>query len=180
MRREQTHLSPRRILGYAAEYPHLESFLQGYLVHCLADRIELGPLFYRRLPFRFLRPRLPRRHLAVLLELYYLERRRIPLRLSATHNEVLGELGLSESASVRYAQLVEQYLTSSSPSRLSDLPRLVGLETDARVEKYLAAVESLQRNRLLKRALFLGIRAGRIEERIVSRVASSYHSLTSS
>jgi hypothetical protein len=175
LRRERTHLSARRILGYVDSYPHLESFLRGYLVHCLADRIELGPLFYRHLPFRFLKRRLSQRHLAVLLELYCLERRRVQCSLSGTHNEVLDELGLSEPVSARYAQFVGQYVTPSSASRLADLAHLLGLENDARVEAYLDAAESLQRNRLLKRVLFRGIRAGRIDEQIVSRVALRYH-----
>ena len=93
MRRAQTHLSAQQIIELGQRYPHLGSFLQGYLVHCLADQMDLGRVFFRHLPFCLLKGTLTQRHLAVLLELYYLEHQVVNPTLSGTHNEVLGELG---------------------------------------------------------------------------------------
>ena len=52
--RHQTHISHQAIVVLIAQYPHLKSFLQGYLVHCLSDEIPLGEIFYQHLPFSIL------------------------------------------------------------------------------------------------------------------------------
>ena len=44
LRRDQTHLSSKVILDDIIRYPHLKSFLQGYLVHCLTDEVKLKDL----------------------------------------------------------------------------------------------------------------------------------------
>jgi hypothetical protein len=46
------------------------------------------------------------------------------------------------------------------------------MENDARIEKYVAAGESFRRNWLLRNALFLGIRAGRISDHIAARTGA--------
>jgi hypothetical protein len=174
MRRAQTHLPAQRIGEYADRYPHLESFLQGYLVHCLADQVELGRLFFRYLPFSLLKRTLTQRHLAVLLELYYLERETAQPALSGTHNEVLSELGLSESVSEQFRQAMEQVALPTLQRDPLAMARVMGLERDSRVEKYAAAARRFQKSRLLKQALFLGIRAGKIDRQVVSRVSALY------
>jgi hypothetical protein len=113
--------------------------------------------------------------MAVILELYYFENERINIKLSGSHNEVLSELGLSETQSAKLSQSISQYATSSSfESRITDLSRLLGLEKDSRIEKYMAAAKSFQKNWFLKAGLFFGIRTSKISEQIVSMVASLY------
>jgi hypothetical protein len=174
MRRAQTHLPAQRIAEYVERYPHLDSFLQGYLVHCLADQVDLGRVFSPHLPFSVLKGMLTQRRLAVLLELYYLERQPVNPPLSGTHNEVLGELGLSEAVSERFAQASKQFATASSLADPLALARLMGLENDSRLDQYAAAARSFQKSRLLRRGLFLSIRAGKIDEQIVSWVVALY------
>jgi hypothetical protein len=175
MRRKQTHVSPRRILNWMEPYPHLVSFLQGYLVHCLADQIDLVQLFTRRLPLAAFKGRLTHHHCAILLELFCIERRPVRCDLSGMHNEVLDELGLSEQVSARFAQFAGKYARSAyETGRLSVTP-VPGLEADdPRIARYVAAIEAFQRRRALKKALFLGIRAGGVLRRIVVRVSDAY------
>jgi hypothetical protein len=44
-----------------------------------------------------------RQRIAAILELYYFENERVNIKLSGSHNEVLSELGLSESLSTKLA-----------------------------------------------------------------------------
>lgn len=174
MRRWQTHRPTQEIVGWLDRYPHLGSFVQGYLVHCLTDHIDLARIFYRRLPFSVLKGWLTHHHLAVLLEFYYLETQATGQQLSGTHNEVLSELGVSPSLTARFARSIQPYVRSASLSDLSGLVGLLGLENDSRVERYAAAARQFQQSRVLKNILFLGIRAGKIGEQIVSRVTALY------
>jgi hypothetical protein len=174
MRRQQTHLSAQAIVAWLDRYPHLGSFVKGYLVHCLTDYVDLARIFYRRLPFSVLKHTLTNRHLAVLLELFYRETQPASWPLSGTHNEVLDELGLSQAISARFARFAEQYARSTSRSSLWDMTRMLGLEHDSRIEKYVSAGKRFQSSGLLKNALFLGIRAGKIDAQIVSRVSALY------
>ena len=174
MRRQQTHLPAREILAWLDRYPHLGSFIKGYLVHCLADQVNLSRIFCRRLPFSVLKNRFTHQHLAVLLELFYLETQPASRPLSGTHNEVLDELGLSQATSARFARSAKQYARSASRSSLWDMTQMLGLEHDSRMDKYLLAAKRFQSSGLLKNALFLGIRAGKIDAQIVSRTSALY------
>jgi hypothetical protein len=173
MQRQQTHFPSRRIVEFISQYPHLKSFLQGYLVHCLSDEIDLGQVFFQHFPFSVLKSQMSRQQIAAILELFYFENEKVNKHISGTHNEILNELGLSEPVSMKFSQSLNQYAASSSPeSRLLDLFQLLGLENDSRIEKYMTAAKSFQKNWLLKNALYLGIRTGKISEQIVLMVTS--------
>jgi hypothetical protein len=174
MRRQQTHLSAGAIVAWLDRYPHLDSFIKGYLVHCLTDYIDLTRIFYRRLPFSMLKNTLTHQHLAVLLELFYIERQPASWPLSGTHNEVLDELGLSQAISARFARSAKQYALSTSRSSLWHMAQMLGLEHDSRIEKYVSAGKRFQSSRLLKNALFLGIRAAKIDVQIAFKVSTLY------
>ena len=175
MQREQTHIPSQRIIGFISQYPHLKSFLQGYLVHCLTDEIELGQILFQRFPFSIIKRKMSRQRMAVILELYYFEYERLNKIPAGSHNEVLNELGLNESLSTNFSESISQYAISSSPeARLAGLFELLGLENDSRIERYMAAARSFQKNWLLRYVLFLGIRRGKISEQIISRVGSHY------
>ena len=154
MPRAQTHIPGTQIVAFMNRYPHLESFVQGYLVHCLADEVHLG------------------RYMAVLLELYFLERHPISPKLAGTHNEFLAELGLSAPVSARFGEAAQAYVELTGEPDPLILARLVGMEGDPRLEAYAEAARWFQSRDLLKKALFLGIRAGRVGERIAARVAA--------
>lgn len=172
MQRQQTHLPSRKIVEFISQYPHLKSFLQGYLVHCLSDEIDLGEIFFQHFPFSILRSRMSRQQIAAILELFYFENEKVNVQMSGIYNEVLTKLDLSETISTKFSRSINQYTTSSSPeSRLSELLQLLSLENDSRIEKYMKAAKGFQKNQLLKNVLFVGIRAGKISDEIVSKVS---------
>lgn len=173
MRRHQTHLPAQTIMELIPQYPHLESFVQGYLIHCLTDEIELETLLYAHLPFSLLKRRLSRQHLVAILEFFYLEHENVNLEIANPYNAVLGGLGIHESDCTRFANGVNRYITHASfDASIAELAQLFGLEDDHRIEKYVGAARSFQQKRLLKRALFLGIRASRITEILASQVST--------
>jgi hypothetical protein len=173
IQRHQTHISHQEIGEFIAQYPHLKSFLQGYLIHCLSDEIPLEEVFYQHFPFSILKGKLSWRHLAVILEFFYLENAKIKKEVSGSYNEVLNRLGLSESDCAKYTRFVRQYMASASfNASIADLTRLLGLENDKRIDKYVSTAEKFQKNWLLKNILVLGIQAGKIDEKLVFRVSS--------
>lgn len=178
IQREQTHPPPRRILEFASQYPQLKSFLQGYLVHCLSDEIDLGEIFFRHFPFSLLKGKMSRQQLTILLELFYSENEKVKVHVSGAHNEVLTELGLSERTSKKFSQSINHYVASSSPeSRFIDLLQILGLENDSRVEKYVKAIQGFQKNWFLKNILFLALRTAGINQEIVSKVTFLFSSV---
>jgi hypothetical protein len=116
-----------------------------------------------------------RSNLAVILEFFYYENESVNPDISGSHNEFLENLGITKTLSEKFSKSITQYSeTSSSEARLLNSIRLMGLENDSRVEKYIAAARSFQKNQLLKNSMFFGIKTGKISEQIVSTVASRY------
>jgi hypothetical protein len=175
MQRQQTHLPSQQIISLFSQYPFLKSFLQGYLIHCLSDEVELGQIFFKHFPFSVLKSKLSRQRIAVILEIFYFEKENVIPTISSAHNEVLSNLGISRELSEKFSKSISRYATHSSPeSRLSELFELLGLENDSRIEKYRNAAISFQKNWFLKNGLFFGIKTGKIGEQIVSSVVMLY------
>ena len=173
IQRSQTHLSSQRIAELVRSYPHQSSFLQGYLVHCLADEINLSEIFFRHFPFIFLKSKLSRQQTAVILELYYLENEQIDQEIRGGNNEVLADIGLQAADCERFSEFIEQYMQSKTmDARIQGLVQLLGLENDSRIERYLSAAKRFQKHWLMKRIMFIGIRSGKISEEITFRVSS--------
>jgi hypothetical protein len=172
IKRERTHLSPQTIFELSCKYPHLKSFLQGYLIHCLSDEIELRAVALHHFPFSLFKGSLYHQRVAVLLELSYLEKEKLRIDVAGSYNEVLAELGLSEAAVEKFSQFIRDYIVSPSyEARVSALFQLLGRKNDSRVEKYMRAAKGVQKNRVLRNVLFLALRTGKVSEEIVARVA---------
>ena len=168
MQRFKTHLPAQQILGLIARYPQMTSFLQGYLVHCLADEVDLGEIFFQHLPFSLFKNKMTRQHMAISLELYHFENERVDRQVSGTYNEVLSELGLSETICANFAKAINLYsAATSNETRVLELFEILGLENDSRIQKYWAAAQTFQKNPFLISAVFFGMRTGKISEEIV-------------
>lgn len=173
--RQQTHIPLEKIIGFISQYPHLKSFLQGYLLHCLSDEIELGQVFFKHFPFSILKSKLSRHRMSIILDLYYFENERVNKNLSGTHNEILSELGLSEMQSAKFSQSISQYVMASSfDERVTYLVRLLDAENNSQIDKYMAAIKKINQNWLIKNSFFRGIGRGKISEQIVSLTAELY------
>jgi hypothetical protein len=180
VQRQHTHIPPQRVIDFISRYPNLKSFLQGYLVHCLSDEVDLKSIFFQHFPFSILKSKLSYQHVAVLLELFCLANEKVNTPLSGAHNAVLTELGLDEAVSARLSYSINHYIIAlPAEARLSELFRLLGPQNDRRVERYAKVAVGFQQNWLLRNALFLGIRRGKIDEKIVSEVKSLLSTLQS-
>ena len=173
MRRSQTHISSEMILEYIGQYPQLKSFLQGYLVHCITDEIDLPQIIQQKFPFYLLKKELSTQQCSVILELFNIEREK-PIRksLSGRYNPILNELGISEKQVAIFAQEINQYITSPSFAALITLFQNLGLTSDGRTEKYRAAGLRFQRKWFQRNLIFFGLQAGKANKEIISKVKS--------
>jgi len=153
MRRNVTHLPDEEIMGWFVRYPDRESFIQGYRVHCLLDRINtvqvIGGKFPLNLVSRIRRKPFSSQQMAVIVELYYQKTAPQGVTLNGSHNAILDELGVSAEQSEVYASALGDYLAAPSfETAMIVFPRL-GVIEDSRVEKYVSAYRGIQNNRLL-------------------------------
>jgi len=176
--RDQTHISRTQIQKYRTAYPHLESFLRGFEVHCLIDEINIVRLARSAFPFNLLklvfRRNFSQQQIAVLAELYFMETTRMDWNISETHNEVLTDLGITPSQTVTFLNAMKEYLPAPSIATALSCFQKIGLLRGSRPEIYLQAYRSIDRNRLLKKFLLMGIKNAGIDQYAVSYVRSTY------
>ena len=177
--RNQTHITTEKICEYMVQYPNLRSFLQGYLVHCLTDQIDLASILYHCFPLNLLKGKLSPKHLVVLLEFFYLENVTLNKKLSGRYNAVLEEMGVNETHVQTFVQVVTKYLSSPSLVTGISLVQQLGILDDSRIEEYFAAAERFQKSWIQKNLLFLSLRIGKISEQITSSVIAMLPSMQS-
>ena len=152
------------------QHPNLRAFLQGYLVHCLTDEIDLESMLYRRFPFNLLKGKLSSKQVAALLELFYLESVTLEKKLSGGYNVILQDLGIDEAHVETFVQAATQYLSSPSLASGISLAQQLGMLDDNRVAQYLTAAEQFQKRWIQKKVLLFSLRAGKISKQIVASV----------
>lgn len=170
IRRNQTHIPASKICAYMEQYPNLRAFLQGYLVHCLTDEVDLETMLYRQFPLNLLKGKLTARQIVVLLELFYLENVTLEKKVSGDHNAVLAELGIDKAVVETAAQAITRYLSSPSWVSSVSLAQELGMLGDSRIDKYLTAAEQFQTRRIWKKLLFLGLHRVKITDQVVAAV----------
>jgi len=89
MSRYQTHISSDEILDYLHRYLQLKSFLQGYLVHCLADQLEMPELMQQKFPLSWQKDKLTSRQCTVILELFNVLRTKPPEKYSDANKSII-------------------------------------------------------------------------------------------
>lgn len=174
MPRSATHIPFERIRAYFSLYPQLDSFISGYLVHCLLDDIDLNKVYARRLAFRLVQKRFPAQFSPVLLEFYYLDQPPIQVSLSGVCNEILGELGVRPEQTAAFAAYLETFLAAPSFESAAVVLENLGLSGDQRIAKYLGIAKTIQKNRLLKQLLFAGMNFPELNDLFVNYVLSTY------
>lgn len=174
MHRSQTHLPSEKILSYIAQYPDLKPFLQGYLVHCLTDELDLASIFASKFPFYLFKKKLTAQHYPVILELFYIEHNNNKVyTISGRYNPMLEALGITTDQSQDYCRLVGEYLAKPSFEAAIGLIQNLGKINNQRIDRYLASAKHFQANRVLKGLMFLGIRIGKIHTQLVEAVLSA-------
>ncbi len=168
MRRKTTHLPDEEIVTWFARYPDLESFIQGYRVHCMLDQIDtvqvVGNAFPLSLLPSLLRRRFRSQQMAVVIELYYHKIYPQGLVLSGGHNQILEDLGIRAEQTAAYASANADYFACPSYETVAASFVRLGIIDDARIEKYVRGYRSIQGNRLLRWALMTSAKNARLEQ----------------
>ncbi len=167
MRRKMTHLHPEEIQGWAAQYPHLRSFILGYRVHCLLDDILLAEVVGRAFPLNLVqwlsRQRLAYQHFAVLTELYFLQSPPVKQPISGEYNEIIACLGVSREHAAAYACAMQEYIASPTFETAMRAFQKLGLVNDDRIDRYLGAARSINNNLVLQKFLVASVRNSGLE-----------------
>ena len=134
MRRAQTHISAEKVAAYLARYPHLRSFVLGYLVHILSEectaQLGLDEAILRRFPLCLVRRRLPAQFMTVLYEWHCYESESRSYRVSAEGNEMLADLGIDGTTVAAFAQDVNAFLdVGYARGRSSRSPQVCAVRT---------------------------------------------------
>lgn len=145
--RALTHLTPEKILAFRASHPELESFIQGYLVHCLADEVELWALLEKRWYLRPFIRRLPLKLAPVILESYLVENNPIRVSISGQPNPMLWALGVDEFAIQPFCALVDRLITQPGFESVLHLFRSLG-EGRPNLQRIINTAEKYHRYRV--------------------------------
>jgi hypothetical protein len=155
-------------------HPALKSFLQGYLVHCMTDQLDLVSILNKQFPFFLFKRKLTSQHYPMILELFYLEQKiHVTYTVSGRHNPMLDVLGITPEQSQMYYQLISKYLANPSFEAAIMLIQNLGNISNQRIDHYLASARKFQANQVLKSLMFLGIRIAKIHTRIVEEILSA-------
>ncbi|HEY9076012.1 MAG TPA: zinc dependent phospholipase C family protein [Anaerolineaceae bacterium] len=166
LRRETTHLPLEQLQEWISRYPDQSSFLTGYLVHCLVDKIDGARLLLKAFPLVLFKPLLKNKfslHLAhVVIELFLIQTEALPCQLDMVYLPDLTHPPIPEALVNSYFTASHAYLASPSIETGLRLFKSFGLLEDSRLEKYLKAYHALQENRLMQAILFWSVRNARI------------------
>jgi hypothetical protein len=167
VRREETHLSPEKILGFLEKYPHLKSFIQGYLVHCLTDSVEPRALLNKKVILRPFLQHASIHFIATIIEAFYMENYPIQKPVSGKANEMLHDSGIRAEHLEKEVVLIKSYL--EKPDMETNLA-YVKSGANRGLLTHFKELESIQNNPLVKPFWFgLGDFHG-LNQQIVSQV----------
>jgi len=168
MRRETTHLPDETLRAWLEAHPAWTSFIQGYRVHCLLDRIDAAEALLNAFPMRWLRGawgrQLTPHQVTVVIELYYQLRAPRGLELRGAHNPILESLGVQAGQSEAFVSALAVYLRQPSFQNAAKTFALLGIIEDTRLEKYLKAYRGLRRNPLRLAVLAGSAHNARLEQ----------------
>jgi len=137
MSRKHTHFSEEKILRLMIKYPEQKDFLQGYLVHCIADKLDLRQIIRKRFPFSLVKRRITKNNSTLILEFFNVEiLKQFKESLSGGNNPVFSELGIGAQEINKYSTIIDKYLNSLSSESSFLLYQKLGFEQDRKLEKY--------------------------------------------
>jgi hypothetical protein len=166
IRRHKTHLPAAQIMALRQRYPHLESFLLGYLVHCEIDLIDLTGVLFTNSPLRLLGSLRQLQLAGILMENHYLQHVSISPPLSFESNEVLQEMGISAFHVHQFAQSAAKFL--ADPSLQAEFKALSheGQHQKTKTRIYLRLIQAFESSPRLWNILFQGIPAAQAGEKL--------------
>ena len=172
MERSQTHLSAESILAYMNKYPELDSFIKGYLIHCLTDLVDLHALLNQRILVRPILQSSPYQFVPVMLESYFIEYTKLDIQLLARPNNVLTDLKINAEHISIFSTLIKPFVTNPSFESALEFLKTLG-HNNPRIEKYVNAARSFDGNILLKSVLFMLSNIPKLKQQVVSEIRST-------
>jgi hypothetical protein len=176
MRRDHTHLTQEYLRHLSEKYPHLNSFLLGYQVHCLIDEIDVSKLVSAAFPLNLLRhvirKNFSQQQMTMLVEMYYLQFA-IPSReLACDHNGILADLGITPEQTRGFCEAIQEYADSRSLDMAIPIFQKIGMFESARLEKYMNIFQTMKNKNLMKAVLMSSVRNARIDQQVINHVMS--------
>lgn len=172
MRRDQTHLSSERILQYINKYPELDSFIKGYLVHCLTDFVDLQALLNQRILFRPILQSFPHQFVPVMLESYFIEHTKLDIQLLAKPNNMLNDLKINNEHISIFSTMIKPLVTNPSFQNALEFLKTLG-HSNPRIEEYSNAARNFDGNILLKSVLFTLSNIPKLKQQVISEIRST-------
>lgn len=174
-----THRSDEEIAGWQAQFTACASFLTGYRVHCLLDRVDIVQVVGCAFPLNLL-ARARRRpwsvqQIAVLLEMFFLRAYPGGVALQGAHNPVLDAFGIHPGQTARYMNALRMYLARPALETAMDCFTQMGILESGRGDAYLYAYQRMARNALLLRLMMAGVKRGlaRMEAHVFDLMAGT-------
>jgi hypothetical protein len=166
IRRNKTHLTGVEIMALMQRFPHLESFLLGYLIHCEIDLIDLTRLLFAASPLRLLNSLRQLQLAGIFMENHYLQHVSISPPLSFESNEMLEETGIRADHVHQFAQSAANFL--AAPSLQAEFRALYDQRQQSKTKArlYLRLIQAFEINPRLWNIIFKGIPAAEAAEKL--------------
>jgi hypothetical protein len=172
--REQTHLPLPCYPELAVQYPRWRAFLQGCLVHCLLDEVDLGRQVGAAFPLNFVqaftRKPFSRQRLSTLVEFHYLQIGAPLQPCEAAANPLTEAWGVREGDIRDYAQAMQTYLAHPALETGLEAYQRMGMFENARIAHLVATARRLEARPIVKRMLLWGVQNAHLEA-AVTRLA---------
>ena len=168
LHRSQTHLSPELLVGLTGRHPQLKSFIQGYLIHCLTDLVELKLLLQQQILLRPLLHLWPQKLLVILIEAFFIESMPLQKQISGQPNQILRDMGVTDEKSGQFDQIMRTFL--AQPSLEAEMGFVKAYGTNLRLEMYTEAIRKIQKSTFLKSILFTLANPDKLNQQVLSQI----------
>lgn len=165
--RQGTHLTPEEILGFRIKYPHLKSFVQGYLIHCLADSVDTRALLHQRVFLRPLLKQASNQFISTMIEVFHIENSQTRKPVSGRPNEILTNLGILPKNVETEVKVLIPYL--NKPDFATNLA-YVKSGPNSGLQPYVKELEKIETNLLVKPLWFWFANFNHLQRQLISRI----------
>lgn len=170
--REQTHLELNEILNLKKSFPEEESFLDGFFLHCLIDEKDTHNILFSIYPNCLLRDILPRSFAVVIIELYFMKKYHLEIKLSDKGNRFLNEIGITDKQLSEYTAEMNKFIKTPGFEAGLESVKNLGLFSKKGTQKYLKKARFLDRHKLFQKFLFKLFRLKKIEKIIEEKLTT--------
>jgi hypothetical protein len=167
---QRTHLSAEAIFIFLDKYPHLESFIQGYLVHCLTDDVEVGSLLRQRINLLPYLKSVSTQFIATIIELFYIENYPVHQPVSGDVNEMLNEIGILDQYIKAEFNILKPYLEKPG---LEAIYTYMESGVNPRLQNYLEEIEGIKNDPLVKQLWYDLADLNMLNQQVVSQIRQS-------